>query len=310
MESLKSITRKLRIKRYYNIRIKNGMGYMASIMDKIIFRLFIFLSLFTYLYIKLESLFATLALSTIFITAYLLISHRSSDKKLRRNIEIIDNDLIIEKVYKKLMSKSTDSYIEYVKEILDIYGVKNMKNTIRKDLDIIGNIGGEKVGIKCYQYNEEHQVEKNNMKNFFIEIREKDIRSGIIITTSSFSEDAKVYFDNMEDIKVKFITIENIIDIIKDTSLYPKKRDIENMILKQLDDNRLKVKDEGKKIISKDNTKKCIISGIVIILFSKITKYTLYYKSVGFLLIILGLIPIIKISINLILSGNTEEDKI
>ena len=310
METLKAMTNKLRIKRYYSIKINNGMGYIASIIDKFMFRFFVFLSLFVYLFIKSNNLLMTILITTAGIVIYFLVAHKINNKKLRENIKIINKKLTVEKIYRKLMNKSTDNYIEYIKEILGNHGVVDMRNTIRKDLDVIGVVKDQRVGIKCYQYSEEHKVDENDMKNFFIESRDNDIKKGIIITTSSFSEDARTFFEHLENIEVSFMTIEDIIEIIKDTSLYPEKKDIEKMILKELDATRLKVRNEGKKIISKDNTKSCIISGIVLILFSKITIYSLYYKIFGVLLIGLGLVPVIKASVNLILSGNIEEDEV
>lgn len=309
METLKAMTNKLRIKRYYSIKINNGMGYIASLIDKLVFRFFIFLCLFIYLFIKTNNLPITILITSASMFIYLVIAHKVNKKKLKENIKEINKKLTIEKIYRKLMNKSTDNYIEYIKEILENYGVVEMKNTIRKDLDIIGILKGDKVGIKCYQYSEEHKVDENDMKNFFIESRDNDIKKGIIITTSSFSEDAKTFFEHLKNIEISLMTIEDIIEIIKDTSLYPEQSGIEKMILKELENTRLRVRNEGKKIISKDNTKSCIISGMVIILFSKITMYSLYYKIFGILLIALGLVPVIKASVNLILSGNMKEDE-
>ena len=310
MDSFKELRDNLRIKRYYAIKINNGMGYLASLIDKVMFRSFISIALLIYLYIKTNNHILSLILTIIIISIYSLITYKVNRKKLNQNIRIIDKELIVEKVYSKLMSKSTDDYVDYIKDILSNYNVKDMKDIIRKDLDLVGTMNNEKVGIKCYQYSEDHKVDKNDMKNFFIEIRDKDIKKGIIITTSSFLEDARTFFDNMEGIEVEFITIKDIIEKIKDTNLYPRKKDIKKMILKQLDDNRSKVKNESRKIISKDNTKSCIITGVVIIVFSKLTNYTLYYKAFGILLITLGIIPIIKTLVNLMLSGKIEDEKL
>ena len=310
MDSFKELRNNLRVKRYYAIKINNGMGYLASLIDKIMFRSFISIALLIYLYIKTNNHILSLILTIIIISIYSLITYKVNRKKLNQNIRIIDKELIVEKVYSKLMSKSTDDYVDYIKDILSNYNVKDMKDIIRKDLDLVGTMNNEKVGIKCYQYSEDHKVDKNDMKNFFIEIRDKDIKKGIIITTSSFLEDARTFFDNMEGIEVEFITIKDIIEKIKDTNLYPRKKDIKKMILKQLDDNRSKVKNESRKIISKDNTKSCIITGVVIIVFSKLTNYTLYYKAFGILLITLGIIPIIKTLVNLMLSGKIEDEKL
>lgn len=307
MEKAKELMDKIRIKRYYTIRINNGMGYLAKLIDKFIFRLFISLGLLIYLYTKIKKIDISLFIAIISIGVYSIITYKIDKKKTNDSIKDINRQLIVEKVYSKLVSKSTDDYVDYIKDILGNYQVKEMKKIIRKDLDLVGRVNNEKVGIKCYQYSEDHKVDKNDMKNFFIEIRDKDIKKGIIITTSSFFEDAKTFFDNMENIEVDFITIEDIIEKIKDTDLYPKQEDIKHMIIKELDDNRLKVRNEGKKIISKDNTKSCIIAGLVIMLFSKITNYTLYYKISGILLITLGLVPIIKALVHLILNEEIKD---
>lgn len=305
--TFKEMKDRFRIKRYYKIKANNGMGFIASILDKLIFRLIVFLVLFIYLKSTIKSTSISIFLISITIVVYTLLAYKVNNRRLKESIKNINKNLIIEKVYRKLMNKSTDSYVEYIKEILLNLNVKDMRNTISKDLDIIGIRNGEKIGIKCYQYSEEHNVDENDIKNFFIEIRDNDIEKGIIITTSSFSDEAKTFFENIEYVNVIFLTIEDIIEIIKETSLYPTEKAIEEMILRKLDKRRVKVRDEGKKIISKDNTKSCIIAGIVIILFSKITVFSIYYKIFGCLLIILGLVPLVKTLVSLILSGNIEE---
>ena len=281
MKNLKENIEKIRIRRYYTIKINSGRGYIASILDKLIFRFFIFLILFIYAYMKSRNILATLTLTVASIFLYSFLAYRINDKKLKEDIKLINKELIAEKVYKKLISKSTDDYIDYIRDILKNYGIEDMKTTIRKDLDLIGTLRGNSLGIKCYQYSEDHKVNKNDMKNFFIEIRDKNINKGIIITTSSFSEDGLTFFENMDNIDVEFMTIDDIIGIIKDTALYPKEKDIEEMILKELDNTRLKMRLESKKIVSKDNVKSSIVAGVLIILFSRITKYTLYYKLLG-----------------------------
>lgn len=307
MEQFKGISNTFRIKRYYSIKTNNGRGYLASIADKIILRIIMFVSLFIYLYIKTKMIIVAMIIPITVTIIYSIFAHKINSKKLNENIKMINKELIIKKIYTNLMNKSTDSYIDYIKEIMLYYGIKDMIKTIRRDLDIIGLSGKEKIGIKCYQYSEDHKVDRNDIKNFFIEIRDKNINKGIIITTSSFSEQAQEFFKNIETIDIKFLVIEDIIDIIRETSLYPKNKDIEKMILKELDDNRLKVKNESMKIVSKSNTKSCIVAGIVIILFSKFAIFKLYYKIFGIILIGLGMVPIIKLSMNLILSGKTED---
>lgn len=305
--TFKEIKEKFRIKRYYKIKANNGMGFLASILDKLIFRSIIFLVIFIYIKSIIKSISMSISLIFMIITVYTLLAYKINNKRLKEGIKIINKNLIIEKIYRKLMNKSTDSYVEYMKEILLNFGVTDMRNTLSKDLDIVGIKNGGEIGIKCYQYSEEHDVDENDIKNFFIDIRDNDINRGIILTTSSFSDEARTFFENIEYVSVIFLTIEDIIEIIKETSLYPSERDIEEMILKELDNKRIKVKNEGKKIISKDNTKSCIIAGIVIILFSKVTIFTTYYKIFGSLLIILGIVPLIKTLVSLILSENTEE---
>ena len=308
MEGIKSKVDVFRIKRYYSIKTNNGKGYMASKIDKFIFRILIFVSLCIYLYIKLNTFLVAMIISILATIFYSILDYWINKKKLNKSLEIINEKLVIDKIYTTLINKSTDSYIDYIKEIIKYCGIQDMNKIIRRDLDIIGKVGEEKIGIKCYQYSEDHKVDRNDIKNFFIEIRDNNIKRGIVITTSSFSEDAHRFFDNIETININFLTIEDIVDIIKGTSLYPKAEEIEKMILRDFKESRLKVKNESKKIISKDNTKSCVVAGIVIILFSKITVFSLYYKIFGVILIGLGLLPIIKISISLILSGKLEDD--
>ena len=309
MEYLKKLNDKLKIRRYYSKEINKGKSYIGSLLDKIIMSLIIFVALLIYIYIKTNNIVISSIISIQFIIIYAIVFQKISQKKIDESIACIDKKLVKEKIYKNLIDQTPYAYVEYIEKALKGFSINNTRIYNEKGIDIIGEIREKQIGVKCFQYKEDHKVDVNDVKEFFIELRNKDIKKGMLITTSYFTEDVKLFFKRLEEyIDVKLVDMDELLSKIKKTEIYPSKSEIEKIILQKIRDNRAKVRNEGKKIVSRDSTKKCIISGLMLILFGKITPYEGYYNIVGYVLISLGLVPIIKSAIEVIVFVDVEEN--
>ncbi|AFS78264.1 mrr restriction system domain-containing protein [Gottschalkia acidurici 9a] len=309
MEYLKKLNDKLKIRRYYSEEINKGKSYIGSLLDKIIMSLIIFVSLLIYIYIKTNNIVISSIISIQFLIIYAIVFQKISQKKIDESIACIDKKLVKEKIYKNLIDQTPYAYVEYIEKTLKGFSINNTKIYNEKGIDIVGKIREKQIGVKCFQYKEDHKVDVNDVKEFFIELRNKNIKKGMLITTSSFTEDVKLFFKRLEEhVDVKLVDMDELLNKMKKTEIYPSKSEIEKIILQKIRDNRVKVRNESKKIVSRDSTKKCIISGLMLILFGKITPYEGYYNIVGYILISLGLVPIIKSAIEVIVFVDVEEN--
>ena len=309
MSFFKKFSENMKIKKYYSEQINNGKSYIGSIMDKFILGTLISVLILVYLYVKTQSVLASTVVAVLFTIMYSVFLYRINKKKTNKGIKSINQKLVKEEVYKTLVDQDLEEYLEYIQKVLENYKINKIKILNDRQISMIGQLNGELIGIKCYQYSEDHKVDVSNVREFFLKLKSQNIRKGIVITTSSFSEDVKVFFDKLDKyVDIKLVDIEKIINLISETELYPKKSEIEKIILQEINDNKTKARNESKKIVSKDNTKKCIMFGITLILFSRITPYTRYYITVAYILILLGLVPIIKSTVNFILLKDDEEN--
>ncbi|KNF09955.1 mrr restriction system domain-containing protein [Gottschalkia purinilytica] len=295
ISSTKRFNNNLKIKKFYTEKTGNGKSYIASSMDKALLSFLIWIFIFVYIYYKSNSFFLSTIISTQFIILYIILIRKINKRKLEKNIENIDKSIILNKVYKDIIDYSPDEFVNYIKDVLEKCTLKDTQILNKKDIDLIGILNEKKLGIKCYQHNKEHNVSVSNVRSFFLELRELNIDEGIIITTSDFSDEA-VEFSNKvkEHKKIKLINLNNFLNIMKKANMYPSKKQINEMILEEISDNKKRIKDYGKNVISQSNMKKCFILGIVLLAFSKITPFAKYYRIVAYVLIFLGLVSLIK----------------
>lgn len=302
MQSLKNINRNIKIKNYYFKEIYNGKSYIGNIIDKTLFRLTFCAIMFMYIYIKTQSIIASFNISVGITAIYSLLVYKINKKKLNKNIEIINGDILKDKIYKNLVEQSKEEYVTYIKDLLKEINFKNSDFTIDQDIDIIFEKTKNKSLVRCFQYTDEHKVDINDFGKVLVKAREKGIDRVMLITTSSYAEDIKKSVANFNaNIGVDLIDMDGIIKILKNSSIYPNKNKIENIIVQKLNDDRMRLIKESKKNIFGNSSRRYIISGIVLLLFEKFTPYSSYYKLVSYILISLGSILFIKTKLDLVL---------
>ena len=292
------ISNKIRLKRYYTERSSDGKTYIATIVDKIVFRTFITLGCFFFILFNTKSILFSSLISLQMFILYNILAYKINQKRLNKRTERINHTVVSKKILKDLLNKSPYDFEEYIKEVIEKCGFKNIKSINKKDVDLIGILGDQKIGIKLYQYNSDYKVSINNIRDFFLELRELEISEGIVITTSTFSKDIDSFLPKLKNYaNIRLFDLEAIVKLMKKADMYPSEPEIKRIILSEIAENRPKLKNYKETILSKNKTLKYFVIGIMLLVFSRITPYKSYYKIVSYVLMSIGVISIIGIAI-------------
>ncbi|RKD34271.1 restriction endonuclease [Thermohalobacter berrensis] len=313
IDNVKKLLKKRKIKRFYMEELNEGKSHIAMILDSFFIRFFITIIFFVYMYfLTNDMLFAIAITIQVFILLNLLI-YKINKMRFIKNVKAINERLAKNKIKKDFLNKTPVEFVEEMKDILEKCGINDLKLKYEKDLDIIGKFQGNTVGIKCFQYEDDYKVTVNEIRDFFLSLRTLEIDQGIVITTSSFSEDVKDFLPKLEKYtKLYLFNLDGLIKLLKKANSYPTKKEIDSMILNKVADKKTKIKEYREVVLSKGKTFKYFMVGILILIWGRITPYELYYRIAAYVLFFLGIISIGKFIITYLLeeSTNIEEDSL
>jgi len=305
---LSEIRKKMKLKKYYVEKLDEGKTYIATIIDKIIFRVIIVLIVFFMLLVNSNSTLFSILITSQLYMIYHFIAYKINKNRMKKRINKINKIVVEEKIFKDLINKPPYEFISYIEEILRKCGFKNIQLLNSKDIDMIASIARRKVGIKCYQYNTDYKVSINNIRDFFLELRRLKIEEGIIITTSTFSKDIDSFLPKLSNyVDIKLFDIVDITKLMKKAELYPSEGEIKRIILSEISESRPRLVNYKETVLSKNKILKYFLIGAILNLFSRITLYQTYYKVASYILISIGIITLIG---NVLTSRNeVQEDK-
>lgn len=286
---------KRKLKRYYLKRSSNDKTYLAIILDTVVSRIIITVIFFAYfLYMTSDPIFSSI-LSIQFFILYNLIVHRIKSIRVRKVIGETNNEIGKKKILNDLINKTPYEFIENIKEVLEKGSFEDIKIILEKDIDMIGKLNGENIGIRCYQYKGNNNVDIKDIRDFFLKLRELNIEEGFIITTSSFDEDAQDFLQKLEKYaKLHLVDLEGLIKLMKKAKLYPSEKEIQKYILKKINEKKRKLKEYRNIVLSKGKASKYMIMSVIIYYFGKLTPFQYYYTIVSYVLLALGMVSIIK----------------
>lgn len=302
----------LRLKRYYYEKTGEGKTYLAMILDKVIFKIILFSFLIMFFYYISKSFWFSLIISIQIFILYNFVAYKTNKLKYRKIIRTVNRQVVLRKFFKELLNYSPHDYIDYIVEILEKYGVENIEKLERRDIDIICTLSGEKIGVKCFQYDNDYKVGVDIIRDFYIGLRKLHINKGVIITTSSFTQETIILSEKLKKhLHIQLVGIEEIIDIIDKAKIYPSDSEIKNIILNEISDNKIHFNTYKDVILSKNKILKYILLGVSMIIFGNFTPYKLYYIVVGYIIFGIALLSIIKL-LNDLFKANEEryEDKL
>jgi len=308
-KNLSDINNKRKLKKYYIEKTKNGKTYIAIVLDKIFIKVIVALAFFLYFFFETQDFIFAAIISVQFFLLYSLISYKIRKRKLESSIEDIHRELARGKIYEDLINETSLDFSERVKSTLEKCNIEDIKLLNQKHLDMTGYINGEIIGIKYFQYNEDHKVTVNSIREFFLTLKNIGIKNGVIITTSSFVEDAKSFLPKLKNhISIHLVNLDGFISIMRKAGTYPTDKELEGLILEKISDNRRKLVEYRNTVLSKGKATKYIVLSIIIFFWGKITPYKFYYSIASYLLLILGLISMGKYLLSLMKQNEDESD--
>lgn len=311
-KKITSCINSMRLRRYYNEKSGNGKTYIAIVLDKMIFRIIVFFASIFLFYFISESLMFSIIIAIQVFALFNLVMYKINKSKLRKKMAIVNQQVVLKKTLRDMLNQSPHDFSDYMVNILKKYGFSNIEKIDRRDVDMIGSISDRKVGIKCLQYDNDYKVEADIIRDFFIGLRKLELTEGVIITTSTFTQEAKSLLVKLKKhALIQLIDIENLVEVLKKADLYPSEIEIKKTILNEISDNKMHFKSYKNIILSKGKIIKYILLGILMIIFGKFTPYTTYYNIVAIAIFSLALISIAILITNLFkVNEEKQEDKI
>lgn len=279
---LRYFKRRFILNNYYTSTIKKGKNLQASFLD-FIFVLVTLMLVFAITVFRItDDIFLTLSTALIIGLVYIFLMILWNRKVRKKKILKIKEDIADEELIKEIDKKDNREFLLFIKDILERYYNTSFYEYDRY-IDFIGEIKGEIYGLKCIKTPLDSRVNLKEVEFFNREMERKNIREGIVVTNSYFSEDFK------EEADYILIDFDKIKDILKEIGSYPTPKDIEDLIIGRYENNRELIKE---KIISKDKDKvvRFILLGVVLTIYSRFVSYKLYYRIMGFTSIGIGLI--------------------
>lgn len=305
LEGIKKIFKKMsrnkKLKKYYLERMRSGKTYMAMLFDGVLFKLIFLLITYVFFYIRTESIWFSGIISVQFVILYILVFYKVRKIRLSKAKEKIDYQVAKKKIYKDLINQPPYEFIEEIKTNLEKCEISDLEISNDRDIELIGYFKNNKIAIKCLQFSSDYKVNTNVVREFFLALKRNKLDEGIIITTSSFSEDAKAFLPKLEEhADIHTINMENLINIKKKAKTYPTEKEIEKIILNQIADKKRKLKEYRDTVLSKGKSTKYFLLALIIFFFGKITPYQLYYRIVSVILVALGIVSITKYLVELL----------
>ncbi len=312
VKKLTKMSDDMSLRRYYNEKSGSGKTYMAIIIDKIIFRIFIFIALIFLFYFISKSLIFSILISTQVFILYNLVAYRVYKSRMRKKILLVNHQVVLKKTLKELLNQSPHDFLDYLINILEKYGFDSIEKIDRRDIDIIGTIPNRKIAIKCLQYDNDYKVGIDIIRDFFIGLRRLELNEGIVITTSTFTQEANNLLLKLKKYaRIQLIDMEGLLEVIKNANLYPSETEIKKIILDEVSDSRIHFKSYKEVVLSKGKIVKYIFLGIIMVIFGRFTPYTTYYNIVAAIIFFLAIISMLILIADLLkVNEEKQEDKI
>jgi protein-S-isoprenylcysteine O-methyltransferase Ste14 len=276
------IKEKLILNNYYNKTINKGKTARASILDWI-FIIFVLGGFFIITtFNSTKNIVISIVLTSILILISIFIFFVLARRKRTKEVAKINENLSDEEILNGIEKLNNPEYLLYIKELLEKYYNTNLSE-IDEYIDFMGEINGEKYGIKCFKSSIENIITEKDIRNYHLAMINEGLEYGIIISNSYFHEDLKEKFDYIL-IDFKFMK-----EILKELGKYPTQEEVQELILSNYKNKRTGLVEDFKR-----NNKKKIyrfsLLGFILYLISPYTSFTQYYRISGVVLIFIGLV--------------------
>ncbi|MBS4540118.1 restriction endonuclease [Clostridium sp. D2Q-11] len=300
---------KYKLKSFYISQTKGGKTLIAREVDRLFLSIIIFISLSMFFIVKSKNIYLSVIISLLITISFFILIKIKKYKELEKSKVWIKENIVIDMIYNELLNKSPEEFMEYFFNMFKDLKFVNLFKSQLKDFNIELEKDYKKIAVKTLQYTRGYDVNEEIVREFFMDLRRNNFDEGIIITTTDYTEEANNLLKKIDKhMKIYLINMRDIVKILKETSMFPKEKDIEGYILNKLSKEKKNISEYSNNLISPSKWKKYFVSGLVLWIFGQFTNFYIYYLIVSIILISLGLVSLIK---KIILSTNgykKEED--
>jgi len=276
------IKRKFILNNYYTSTLKKGKNLQAALLDFAFTVVTVIAISGIMIYWITEEIFLALANAVVLGMAYIFLMVLWNRRIRRNKILRINENIADSEIIREITRKDNREFQLYIKDILEKF-YKTTFYEYNRYIDFVGEINGEMYGLKCLKSSMDAKVSYKELEFFMKEMNEKNIKEGIIVTNSYFSDDLKEKTDYL------LIDFNQIKAMLKEIGSYPTQKDVEDLIIAKYDNRKSMLKE---KFTSKgrDKVLKFTMLGIVLIIYSRFVSYEMYYRLIGFTSVGIGLI--------------------
>ncbi|HHV45456.1 MAG TPA: hypothetical protein GXX53_00905 [Tissierellia bacterium] len=276
------IKRKFILNNYYTSTLKKGKNLQAALLDFAFTVVTVIAISGIMIYWITEEIFLALATAVVLGMAYIFLMVLWNRRIRRNKILRINENIADSEIIREITRKDNREFQLYIKDILEKF-YKTTFYEYNRYIDFVGEINGEMYGLKCLKSSMDAKVSYKELEFFMKEMNEKNIKEGIIVTNSYFSDDLK------EKTEYLLIDFNQIKAMLKEIGSYPTQKDVEDLIIAKYDNRKSMLKE---KFTSKgrDKVLKFTMLGIVLIIYSRFVSYEMYYRLIGFASVGIGLI--------------------
>jgi len=276
------IKRKFILNNYYTSTLKKGKNLQAALLDFAFTVVTVIAISGIMIYWITEEIFLALATAVVLGMAYIFLMVLWNRRIRRNKILRINENIADSEIIREITRKDNREFQLYIKDILEKF-YKTTFYEYNRYIDFVGEINGEMYGLKCLKSSMDAKVSYKELEFFMKEMNEKNIKEGIIVTNSYFSDDLKEKTDYL------LIDFNQIKAMLKEIGSYPTQKDVEDLIIAKYDNRKSMLKE---KFTSKgrDKVLKFTMLGIVLIIYSRFVSYEMYYRLIGFTSVGIGLI--------------------
>lgn len=282
------MTRNKAYQKFYKQMFSGNKTKSARVFDFILYSILIIFSCFLWFMsqIHIPSIALILALLvTILINTAIGMYKR---KKLQQYIQSSRKNYIKKQFLLRLCNMDQQEFFQQIKEILD--KIPGFCHVEMKDTFYTAHYYNQKVLIYAKQYPEQSPVDESELINFMQKVQIVEAHYGIYITTSTFTDSAKIFVTDTSHQCIDLVDHALLYDMAQQIKNIPEISDLDRVILKEYINPIKKWSTFKKGIVTAGKTKPYAIAGIIILISSYCTGYRYYYVALGSLCIIFSII--------------------
>lgn len=298
-----------RFKAFYSNTQEDKRNDVAKVMDYVLWRCFIFFAAFILTFLRHVNLYRAMFIAIIITSVYHVISIKARKEKVNELKVQKRRTIASQRVYKEILNKTIDEMKEYIRIIFTKVGFTDIEyaNADHRSILLTANYNNNKVMLACYTYKNDFDVEVKDLKEFLCQLTQNNIKKGIIVTTSDFTQDSYHYLNQINDnYNLILLNREKLLKIIQANSMFPTEEEIDEVIENQISKKNKNWEKYKSAALSNKKIKGYLTLSIFLAIASFYIPYTMYYIVVASITMLLTLITFINYIRN---KENNEEER-